>query len=98
MIECPCCKQTCISLGEKYKLGIWKTVHCRQCGAKLTAHPIALALVDFVYVWNVSWFGVLAYIEKDMNYLLYLVIGWLVVDIINLMVVPLAILSRKKEA
>ena len=100
MFECPYCGEKTISLKEKHLLGYWLTRNCPNCNTRISARPIPLAVMYCIYTWNVMWFFALfvySYMQgaADVSYLLYMVIGWIILDIININVVPLGAMKSK---
>ena len=100
MFECPRCGEKTISVKEKYLLGYWMSRSCPSCNARIGASPIPLALLYCVYTWNALWF-ITMYVystimdKPDPIYLLYMVIGWILLDVTNLFVIPLGTMKRK---
>ena len=81
--QCPACQQESISYTQKFLLGKWATTHCAACGARLCAHPVVLAILYFLYIWDVMLFGYLGFVEYQLNhptlsiiYAIALVLGW----------------------
>ncbi len=102
MFPCPNCEKNTISLKSKLLAGYWKVIFCPSCNARLSAHPIFLPLLNFVYVWDVFWFFGLYYLDRspidlsrDPIYFVYMVIGWILLDLLNLVLIPLAIMKRE---
>ncbi|TPW16801.1 MAG: hypothetical protein FD130_911 [Halothiobacillaceae bacterium] len=94
MYICPYCGEKSISFKEKYKLGLWMTSECKRCSAKLSAYPIPLALLHAVYAWNLFWWPSLYHFKSDPIYFLYLVLFWIVLDMLNVLFIPLGVMKR----
>jgi hypothetical protein len=100
MFECPYCGEKTISLKDKHLLGYWLTRTCKNCDARIGARPIPLALIYCVYTWEVLWFLTM-YVysvmtgKPDIGYLLYMVVGWIILDIINIGVIPMGVMKKK---
>ena len=95
MFTCPACRQDTINYKSKYLTGLWQTIHCEQCGAKLTAYPWLLLGLHMIYVWNVLWFTGLYVLDgQDPLNFLYMAIMWVVLDVMNLQLVPLAVMRK----
>lgn len=92
---CPRCKQDTIPLKDKYLAGLWKSIYCGQCGARLCALPLVLALMYFAYTWALFWFIAIAYFNQTPATLLWLLPTWLVLDFINVSYIPLV--SMRQE-
>lgn len=95
MFPCPRCREDCISYKDKYLAGLWRTISCPRCGARLCANPWILMFLHMTYVWNVLWFYGLYHFEGDPIYFLYMAIGWLVLDVLNLQLVPLSAMRNR---
>ena len=102
MFECPYCGEKTISIKDKHLIGYWMTRNCGNCGTRVGGRPIPLALIYFVYSWNALWW-ISLYVyssmtgNPDISYLLYMVICWIVLDIININVIPLGAMKKKPE-
>lgn len=90
MFPCPRCEAHSIPLSDKFKTGLWQSITCKNCGAKLIALPILLALVHFMYVWNVVWLISLYYFEMAWFYYLGIMLEWAVIEAMNIWYMPLA--------
>lgn len=93
---CPRCGKDSITFREKYLAGIWRVVLCPDCGARLCAYPILLLLMHMAYVWNILWFFGLFYFKHDIVYFAYMAIGWMILDFLNVQLIPLAVLKDKR--
>jgi hypothetical protein len=78
-IPCPHCEQKTFGWWDKYLLGKWAVLRCRQCKGRACAQPIVLGALYFLYTWDVVLFGYLAYLDS-LWYLLVMVVGWLILD------------------
>lgn len=92
---CPKCGQAAIPFRAKYLAGMWQVIHCPACQARLCANPIILALAWACYVWALAWFGFAAYLEHSYSYLIYLVPVWLILDLLNIYLVPLSAMKAR---
>lgn len=81
---CPHCQQPTISLKQKFLTGKWMEVFCSQCGGRICAQPVILAVLYFFYVWDVSLFGYVGIAKQEWLYLGILVAGWIILDAFNL--------------
>ncbi len=88
--RCPKCGEDTIPLKAKYLAGIWQVIPCPVCKTRLCANPIILTLAWFCYVWAAAWFGFSAVLEESLEYLLYLIPVWLILDFLNVRLVPLS--------
>lgn len=93
--KCPNCKQETLSTIDKYRLGLWMTVTCDQCGARITALPLLLMLLWFFHAWNIIWWSALVYLNHSLHYLIFMVICWASLEAININLMPLATLRAK---
>lgn len=94
---CPCCKKDTISTKDKYFAGIWRVIHCCDCNSRLCANPILMAVAYAVYFWAFAWFGYLAFYHKDPSQLLYLIPIWFFLDFLNIKLMPLSIMKKKRD-
>ena len=94
--KCPSCKEETISLKEKYLTGMWMTTTCNSCGARVAALPLVLMLIWFCYVWNVIWWVGMSVFNGSWHYMIYMVVGWLILDFLNVNLIPLASLRAKQ--
>lgn len=88
---CPRCQTQSIPLGDKFKAGLWQAISCKNCGARLIALPILLALVHFMYVWNVVWLISLRYFDMEWYYYVGIMLEWAVIEAMNICYMPLAV-------
>lgn len=90
MFPCPRCEAHSIPLSDKFKTGLWQSIKCKNCGAQLIALPILLALVHFMYVWNVVWLISLYYFDMEWFYYLGIMLEWAAIEAMNIWYMPLA--------
>ncbi len=96
--KCPSCQEESISIKDKFRLGWWLTTRCGQCETRVAAFPWTLMLLFFLHTWNVIWWFGLYHFEGGGQYLLYMGIGWVLIELINLFFMPLCSLRRKTES
>lgn len=94
---CPKCKREGISLKDKYRASVWKEIHCPSCNARLCAHPWMLAFAYVVYTWAVISIITMARYQENYALLLYIPVVWLILDIHNVMFMPLSVLRPKDK-
>jgi len=94
-IPCPHCQQKTFSWRDKYRAGKWAILHCPACGGRACAHPVLIAVLYFLYVWDVMLFGFLAYLDSPW-YLAGMAIGWLILDYFSLYL-PLAPMRKARS-
>jgi len=94
---CPKCKREGISLKDKYRASIWQVIYCDSCGARLCAQPFLLAFAYFIYTWTILSFIAIAFFKESFMPILYMIIVWLTLDIINVMSMPLSVLRPLKK-
>ncbi|HEC18663.1 MAG TPA: hypothetical protein ENI97_04905 [Gammaproteobacteria bacterium] len=82
---CPHCAQKTFSWWDKYLAGKWVLLYCKECRGRVSAQPIVLAVLYFLYTWDVVLFGYLAYLDS-LWYLAVLAGGWLILDFFSLYV------------
>ncbi len=90
IFPCPRCEAHSIPLSDKFKAGLWLSITCKNCSASLIALPILLALVHFMYVWNVVWLISAYYFEMEWFYYLGIMLEWAVLEAMNIWYMPLA--------
>lgn len=90
MFPCPRCEAHSIPLIDKFKSGLWQSITCKNCGAQLIALPILLALVHFMYVWNVVWLISIYYFDMAWFYYLGIMLEWAMIEAMNIWYMPLA--------
>ena len=88
--QCPHCKCDAIPLKAKYLAGVWQVIHCPACRGRLCANPIILALAYIAYCWAFAWFAFSAAFQGSLLPLLYLIPVWLVLDFLNVNLIPLS--------
>lgn len=95
--ECPRCGEKSISPKAKYLAGKWSVIHCPNCGARLCAYPLLLAGFYVLYVWDVMWFAYMWRYTGNAMHLVYMVIVWIVLDFLNVKLMPLASMKAKSK-
>jgi len=93
--KCPSCREQTISLKQKYLLGWWMTTTCGGCGARIAAFPWTLMALFFLYVWNVVWWVGMIHYTGSYHYLIYMAVIWVLLDLINVYLMPMASLRKK---
>ena len=86
---CPHCKKSTISLKKRYLATKWCSIYCDACSGRICTHPIVLAVLSFLYVWDVLLFGTLFFQTHDWVYIAALTVIWLILDYFS-MYIPLA--------
>jgi len=93
---CPKCEQSGISIKDKFRVGYWRETHCAQCNARLCANPWFLAPFSLVYMWLLATCAFLFMFEDvGAMAIVYAVIGWLVIDILNIMLIPMSVMRNR---
>jgi len=95
--NCPKCGQTSITTKQKYLAGVWHVINCNACEARLCAQPIVMALAYALYFWIIAWFAFTTYFEGNIESLFYLAPAWLLLDYLNINLMPLCILKPKSS-
>ena len=93
MYTCPHCKQPTVTLKQKYLAGKWIDVHCSGCGGRSCQYPVLMAVLYFLYIWDLMLFGYVAYLKQSWEYVVVTLVGILVLDAISLYI-PLAAMKR----
>lgn len=96
MIECPRCNKETISFKQKLLTGKWIDIYCSNCGARLCAQPIVLALLYFMLTWVIIYFGFLAVSEESVIFATMLAVGWFLIELF-MYYIPLCILKPKNS-
>ncbi len=87
---CPKCEQPGVSLKNKYRLGYMQDTFCEHCNVRLSANPWFLVPFSLVYMWVLAICAFLYVFESvGMMAVAYAVIAWLVVDALNVMLIPM---------
>lgn len=90
--DCPKCNKKSLSVWEKYRTSIWLWVACPNCGTRLSANPIILALFFMAYIWVLAFFTFLFLTNTEgsiMTSILFFLV-WLIVDALNVTLTPLS--------
>lgn len=95
--KCPQCHQDTITIRQKYMAGIWQIIHCNQCNARLCGQPILMALAYALYFWAFAWFTFTAVLTHDASALIYLLPCWLLLDFLNINLMPLSIMKARTD-
>ncbi len=93
--ECPHCSENSIRPLARWIAGHWKDIYCPRCEGRIAMQPIVLALLYFVYVWNVLFFGFMAWYESSWVYAALLIVGAIILEVF-IYYIPLVRLRRKK--
>lgn len=93
--KCPHCREETLSLKDKYRLGWWATLNCSKCGGRVAAFPWVLLMMTMLYVWNLLWWVGMMNFKHSYHYLGYLVLCWVLLDLINIYFMPLCRLKKK---
>lgn len=78
---CPNCKERVFSLWDKYRAAKWQTLRCPNCERRVVSQPLWLAGYYLLYLANVIDLGFLAYLTGNMNYIIAMVVIWILLDI-----------------
>ena len=93
-LPCPHCKKNTITWWDKYKAAKWAIIYCPDCGGRICSNPYILPFYTLLYVWDVLFFGLVAYITRNAWYVLMLLVFWLILDWFSLFF-PLSALKPK---
>ncbi len=93
--KCPCCKEQSLSLKNKFFMGWWGTCNCDQCEARVAAFPWVLMLISGLHVWNIIWWVGLVFFKESYHYLVYMAVGWVLIELLNLYFIPLVTLRKR---
>lgn len=95
---CPKCEESGVSLKDKYRLAYWRDAHCGRCGARVCANPWFLAPFSLVYMWALAACAFLYMFEEaGAMALAYAVIAWVVIDLLNIMLIPMAVMRSRGD-
>lgn len=89
---CPRCQTHSITFKDKFRADLWIPIFCSNCGAKLTALPILLALLHGVYVWNVLWLYATYKFDLTVWWYPIVMVEWVVFELLSIWYMPLAVL------
>ena len=98
MYKCPHCRTLSIPLKDKYRAGVWGVIYCRHCKAKLCAYPILLGALYVLYTWDIMWFFGLYYFTRNLMDFVYMILGWLTLDALNVSFMPLAVMKDGRRS
>lgn len=94
---CPHCNQAHIT-GKQRLLGtLWMDMYCSSCGGRSALNHIGLAILYFIWVWDVAFFGFMAVVEESWNYFAAMIVGWVLLQFFALYL-PLLRLRPKQKA
>jgi len=91
---CPSCNKDSIPLKDKYAMGYWMTRRCIECNSLIANNAIILGVLTFAYLWNLLFFAGLAQFNESWHYFGYMLVIWVVLDLINIKYVPLMVIRR----
>jgi len=90
---CPKCEQPGVSIAGKYRMAYWREAHCSHCNARLCANPWFLAPFSLVYMWLLAACAFVYMFESvGAMAVVYAVIGWVVIDALNLVLIPMSVM------
>ncbi len=95
--QCPRCEQESIPFKDKYRAGLWGNIHCVNCGSRLCANPILMAVLYAAHTWNVLWWFALFYWTGHYYHLIFMLLVWVVIDFINVHYIPLSVMKPGKK-
>ncbi|MDH5544473.1 MAG: hypothetical protein OEZ43_02705 [Gammaproteobacteria bacterium] len=93
---CPHCGKETISLSQRLITGHWIDTYCSECSGRVSMNPIILFVMYFLLLWDLFFFGFMAYVEKSIIYLSLMIVGWLIMEVF-IYYVPLVALRPKKK-
>jgi len=92
--NCPHCEQPAFSRWDKYLAAKWKILNCPLCDKRVCSQPLWLALFYLGYLIDVIDLSYLAYLERSLNYVVAMVVGWAILDFFSIYL-PLAAMRGK---
>jgi len=95
-LPCPHCKKETISWWEKYKAAKFAIIYCPACGGRICTNPYIMPFYTLLYVWDVLFFGLATYLERNPIYILVMLVIWLILDWFSLYF-PLSALKPKAQ-
>jgi hypothetical protein len=98
MYKCPHCRTLSIPLKDKYRAGVWGIIYCKHCKARLCAYPYLLGALYVVYTWDVMWFFGLYYFTRNPLDFVYMILGWVTLDALNVAFMPLAVMKNSRRS
>lgn len=93
--HCPHCNEPTISGKQRWVASKWKDIYCSDCGGRIAINPILLAIMYFVLVWDIFFFGFMALYEKSIIYFTVMLVGWAILEFFELYL-PLVRLRPKQ--
>jgi len=94
---CPHCGEETITVPQRLRASHWMDTHCSACGGRIAMTPIMLALLYFVIVWDIFFFGYVAVYEKSLSYGIAMVVGWALLEFFG-SYIPLVRLRPKLQS
>lgn len=95
-VECPRCGKETITLKQRFLAGKWFDIYCSECGVRMCAQPIVLALMYFTLTWDILFFGFMAVYESSWAYGITGLIGWAILEFF-ILYMPLSKLRPIKQ-
>ena len=78
---CPHCEKDAITISDRLKALHWFSIHCANCGKRSCMNPILLSIFWFVVVWDIFFFGFMAWAESSVIYFTIMIVGWIIIDV-----------------
>jgi len=94
--ECPHCGEATITARLRFRAGKWLDIYCPKCGGRSCAQPIVLAIMYFMHVWNLAFFGFMAVYESSWIYFSIMVVLSLILEFF-IMFIPLSRMRKKSQ-
>jgi len=79
-IACAHCKNLTIKPIQKFRAGKWLDVYCSDCGGRQTCFPIGLAILYFILVWDIFYFGFLTIFFFEWYWPTIGLVGWALLE------------------
>jgi hypothetical protein len=92
---CPHCNQATIKFGQKIKAGKWQDIYCDECGGRSCTQPIVLAIMYFLYVWDITFFTFMAVYEESFVYVGVMVVLALLLEFF-IYYIPLSRMKKRE--
>ena len=94
--QCPACGEDSISTKQRLKASHWMDIYCDKCGARMSMQPIPLVLLQFIIVWDIYFFGFMAFYEQSILYAVAMIVGWAILEFFAFYI-PLVKLKPKSQ-
>lgn len=87
--ECPTCHARTIAFWLKYLSMPMVKVRCYECGASVYVDYIIAGVLNVSQLMVFVYFGVSLFLHQNIKFIAYLIVCWVVIDIVKILYLPL---------